>query len=476
MTYSVTSRLTLINTVIITAAIAVVLTVLYRSTSEEFVRVERERDFQRFDPALVTRLAARAQQDFEAGGWEALGSLVRSAAIEGFEDKPAFLIVDEVPVVRVTTAPIFMFSEITQFPSGAMQLQARLVGAGGDTRDEVNLFAASPRPLRLANGKEFGTLVMLPDPPSDKRGRHFAASVWRSAAVALGAVLLAALLGTALVLRRSLGPIERLTRAAKALAAGQPRQPLQAEGGAEFAPLIDAFNGATAAIERTDTIRRELIRNIAHELRTPITNVRAQAEALQAGLVPRPQEAYEALHAETRVLARLVEDFQQLAVSDAGQLRVHLQDVPLADTLERMMGPMAEAAEARLEVEIAEHLSVCVDEERLRQVLANLMENAARYRKTGLLIRLTAEATRDTVTLFFEDNGPGVAEPDRARIFERFYRADRSRNRATGGSGLGLAIVTALLEAMHGSIRYVHRDGAGAIFAVQLLRTGSASR
>ena len=401
---------------------------------------------------------------------------MRAGAIEGFEDKPAFLIVDEVPVVRVTTVPIFMFSQITQFPSGAMQLQARLGGADEDPTDEVNLLAASPRPLRLADGTAFGTLVMLPDPPSDKRGRRFAASVWRSAAFALGAVLLAALLGTAFVLRRSLAPIERLTRAARALAAGQPRQPLEAGGGAEFAPLIDAFNGATAAIERTDTIRRELIRNIAHELRTPITNVKAQTEALQAGLVPRPQDAYETLQAETRVLERLVEDFQQLAVSDAGQLRVHLQDVPLADVLERMVGPMAEVAEARLDVDVAEDLVVRVDEERLRQVLANLMENAARYRDRGLVIRLTAEATKEFVTLFFEDNGPGVAETDRPRIFERFYRADQSRNRATGGSGLGLAIVTALLEAMHGSIRYVHRDGAGAIFAVQLLRTGSASR
>jgi two-component system sensor histidine kinase BaeS len=239
-------------------------------------------------------------------------------------------------------------------------------------------------------------------------------------------------------------------------------------GHTEIDRLISAFNAATAAIEQTENMRRQLIADIAHELRTPVTNLRGQLEAAAAGLIDADAELLATLDSEVQLLAQLVEDFQQLAVSDAGQLRLTLEPLPLRATLEAIVVPMAQRASADVHLTIDPRLQVQADAQRMRQVFGNLVENAHRHRTEGLMLTLTAERIGSTARIRFADNGPGIAAADQPHVFERFYRAEKSRNRASGGAGLGLTIAKALIEAMRGEIRLLPGTGAGAVFEIEL--------
>jgi signal transduction histidine kinase len=267
-----------------------------------------------------------------------------------------------------------------------------------------------------------------------------------------------------------LAPIDWLTAAARELQSGKMPDRIASVKDSEFRALIDAFNAAIEAIARTEKVRKQLIADIAHELRTPVTNIKGQLEAHEAGLISEDAEFVTTLKGENRLLERLVEDFQQLAISDAGQLKVNLQSMPLAEIVRNILEPMAEAANATVVVAVPEMLHVFIDEERFRQVLLNLWENAVRHQPDKLTVTVTAEGPDPYwATLVFQDNGPGIAAEDRPYVFERFFRAEKSRNRALGGAGLGLTIVKGLLEAMGGRIELADRDG-GAAFAVTLVR------
>jgi two-component system sensor histidine kinase BaeS len=242
-------------------------------------------------------------------------------------------------------------------------------------------------------------------------------------------------------------------------------------GPPEFAELGRAFESAAHAIAGTERLRRQVIADVGHELRTPVTNLRAQLEAMQQGLVPADADALQALLVETRLLQRLVEDFEELTLADAGRVKLHLQVLPLRETLADILAPLADAAGARWRVDGPRDRWVTADEERLRQIVANLIENAARHRPVDLQVDVVVHGIdARTASFLFRDNGPGVAAADIPHVFERFYRADRSRSRTTGGSGLGLAITRGLVEAMGGTIRYDGHPGAGAAFVVTLPR------
>jgi two-component system sensor histidine kinase BaeS len=170
------------------------------------------------------------------------------------------------------------------------------------------------------------------------------------------------------------------------------------------------------------------------------------------------------------VLRRLVDDFQQLALADAGHLHLQPQNLPLRETLDAMLAPLARTAGASWRTEGPADLRVVADEERLRQVVANLAENAARHGAAPEWTVVVRAASEAVAVFEFLDNGPGVAAGDVPFIFQRFYRAEKSRSRATGGAGLGLAIVHGLVEAMGGSIRYEPVERGGASFVVGLPR------
>ncbi|MEM9531347.1 MAG: HAMP domain-containing sensor histidine kinase [Pseudomonadota bacterium] len=305
--------------------------------------------------------------------------------------------------------------------------------------------------------------------PTLRDGREFAQRVWKRAAWSLLAVVTLAIALTIWILRRSLRPISLLTRASEALNEGLiPTLPVPGRTSTEFQALFGAFEAATTTMAETEVIRRHLISDITHELRTPVTNIRGQLEALDARLIEPDGEFIQTLQYEARLLERLVEDFQQIQTFDAGTLRLRLQPIPLAEAVENILAPLLDHANATADFDLSPDLTVLADEERLRQVLVNLFENSAREKPEGLHIGVRGERSDTGVRFSFEDNGPGIAAVDQPHVFKRFFRVEKSRNRATGGSGLGLTIVKGLLEAMDGSIRYLSREGAGAVFEMTL--------
>lgn len=467
MRHSIVLRLTLIVAAIIAISVIALQWMVYRSTSQAFLKVESLGQPQVVEAPRVERIGASIQRAVARAGLDGAREIASDPFRAGLEADDAFLVVGPDLVVVASTEPVFLGVRARRDArSGALVVKVASDATYG--KKSIDLTALAPRPLTLVDSASPGYLIVLPQPLDKKAGDQFAAGVWRSVALWLACVLALAMLATAWVMRRSLAPIDQLTAAARRLQKGDLPAPLGRQGSSEFSALFDAFDAATLAIARTETLRKRLISDIAHELRTPVTNLKGQLEALESGLITANSDFVATLQAETRLLERLVEDFQQLAITDAGSLRLNLQDLPLRDALESILGPLADAARATLELDVPPNIAVRADEQRLRQVLANLLDNAARHRTQGLRLSLSATAQPGRVELRFVDNGPGIDTQDRPHIFERFYRAEKSRNRATGGAGLGLAIARGIMQAMGGSIELIDDERSGACFLLCL--------
>jgi signal transduction histidine kinase len=296
-------------------------------------------------------------------------------------------------------------------------------------------------------------LPLLESPRLDPE-QVFSSAVGR--ALVLGVVLgggLAALLARAFA-QRILRPIDALTDAARQLRAGQLEQRVPESGDAELVQLGQAFNRMAERLARTEQLRRTLVTDIAHELRTPLSNVRGYLEALEDGVVQPSPAVLACLREETALLARLVDDLQELSLAEAGKLALHLEQVAvpaLLDSAAQALAAQAAARNLRLSISAAPELPpVLADPRRIGQVLRNLLANAITHTPPGGSITLAALPAPGGVTLAVSDTGSGIPADHLPHVFERFYRVDQSRARATGGAGLGLAIVRQFLRA-HGS-------------------------
>jgi signal transduction histidine kinase len=321
--------------------------------------------------------------------------------------------------------------------------------------------------------------------------RDFLARVYFS--VVLGSVIGGAVaFGAGLVIASRLTrPLRRLTTAARRLASGEQHEPIAAPHTTELDELARSFNTMAAELEHQQQLRRQLVADIAHELRTPLSVLRLQIESIEDGVEPPTPAVMASLGEEVSLLTRLVEDLRLLSLADAGQLSLSIAPVDAAQALDRAAS--AAAARARKQ-QIALHLtpptaplSVLADQQRLGQILANLVENALRYTPAGGSVTLNATRARaegrgqraetasalcplPSALIIFEvrDTGPGMPPAELARIFDRFYRTDQARARETGGSGLGLAIVQRLAEMHGGRVWAESTVGSGTSFFVAL--------
>ncbi len=317
----------------------------------------------------------------------------------------------------------------------------------------------------------------------DPLEREFLNSVNRSLLLGgLAAALLAVLLGTALS-RGLTGPLAELTRATERLAAGELsyRVRVRASPQDELGRLGAAFNRMAEKLERSERLRRRMIADIAHELRTPLTVLRGELEALQDGLFAPTPERIAALNEEVLLLNRLVEDLHELALAEAGELRLERGPTDLVELVQRVgrhFEPQLgeRGLELRLEVKLLEgsrELKLELDGDRIEQVLHNLVSNAVRYTPAGGRITIALEEGADEVVVSVADTGVGIPPEDLPHIFERFYRADKSRSRREGGgAGLGLAIAKGLVEAHGGRIWAESEPGRGTKISFALPKTG----
>ena len=326
----------------------------------------------------------------------------------------------------------------------------------------------------LQGGQRIGTLlnVQPAQVALDAEGQAFLDRVRQSLLLAGAlAVSLALLLGL-LISWRLTAPLRQLTHAAGAIAAGDLSQRVPARGGDELGEVGQAFNRMAASLEAGETLRRNMMADVAHELRTPLTVIQGNLQAILDGVYPLDEAQVASLFDETRLLTRLVDDLRELALAEAGQLRLDHETVDLALLAQGVVGnfsPGAEAAGVKLECAISgEGLEVTGDADRLGQVLRNLISNALRHTPAGGRVTVSVSRSGDRVHLEVADTGTGISPEDLPHVFDRFYRGDKSRSRRGGGAGLGLAIARQLVIAHGGEIAAESVLGAGTTFRVTL--------
>jgi len=259
------------------------------------------------------------------------------------------------------------------------------------------------------------------------------------------------------VMSRSLtAPLSKLAEAAKAIGARNLSQRVEEKGSDELVAVARAFNEMAAGLEQAEHLRRNLLADVAHELRTPLSVLQGNLRAILDEVYPLEQEEIARLYEHTRFLGRLVNDLHVLAQAEARQLPLGLAETDLAEVIAGAVDtfrPNAETKGVTLHYKLPTGLPLIhLDRARLTQVLQNLLANALRHTPAGGTISVQAELEDETVRLAVSDTGEGIPPEHLPHVFDRFYRADPSRSRATGGSGLGLTIVKALVMVQGGEI------------------------
>ena len=248
--------------------------------------------------------------------------------------------------------------------------------------------------------------------------------------------------------------------------------PLEADGRRPSAAL-GVFVEITH-LERLERIRRDFFANISHELRTPLAAILAHAETLRQGALDDRENSLrflDAIYKHAQRMHALVRDITDLSEIESGVVTLKPEDIDLRSVVEDVMALLLPAAEERgvsLSHEVSEEILVRADVSRLEQILTNLVDNAVKFNRSGGQVTISAHREGVWVILSVKDTGVGIAPADQPRIFERFYRADKSRSRQTGGSGLGLAIVKHLVQAHGGQVKVSSKPGVGSEFTVTL--------
>jgi len=306
------------------------------------------------------------------------------------------------------------------------------------------------------DGRPIGTLRLQRMPQiSDALDLGFAQAQTRSALFAGFAVLVGAFLLAFALARWLLAPVRELADGTRALAAGEYTHRIAATRSDELGALAADFNHLASSLENHREARRQWGADIAHELRTPLSVLRGEVQALQDGVrAPTPQ-AFDSLYAECERLGSLIEDLYQLALADAGALEYRYEAVDLVELVQEAIdlqrGPCADAG-LGVEQQLAMIAPVRGDGRRLAQLFDNLLANARRYTEAPGRIRIELGAVGAHARVIIEDTPPGVPLGDLSHLFDRLFRVDASRTRAAGGAGLGLAICRAIVDAHGGRI------------------------
>ena len=291
--------------------------------------------------------------------------------------------------------------------------------------------------------------------PTESHGM-FVTSVHR---YLIGASILAVVVAIGLsflLTRRVLRPLSEISVVIGKLAAGDYGTRVKSCGNDEVGRLGSNFNQMADSLQRLEELRRNMVVDVAHELRTPLTNVRGYLEAMQDGVVPASDHTFQLLHKEVFRLIHLVEDLQRLTRADAAKGHLALEEIPLSEVMDQitaLYAPQVIEKRISLERDIADDVQrVSADPDKLLQILSNLVQNACHYTPEDGCVQIRAERIDKQIRITVENSGIQIPEQDLSRLFERFYRPDKSRSRDSGGAGIGLAIVKQLVEAHQGEV------------------------
>ncbi len=474
MIHSLRVRLLAVVAVVLAVALGAVALVSVRLMSVELREVLEGRGSR---PGDLDALARRLTRDrLRTGGWSGAHRVLAEA---GRRMDRELLVVDAAGRLVAASSPEETYAAVRVAGGGS-----RLDVERNTVRGRAGLQLIEPYRMVLA-----ATPAMAPGtiPGTGPLGTLFVTPVFHAAAAGAGevvgrirrALLLAALAAGSVGLllsfglsRRILRPVEALTAAARRMAAGELEVRVEGGGRDEIGELARAFNAMAERRAAAERLRRDLVNDVAHELRSPLTNLRAHLEALEDGLLAPTPETLASLGDEVRLLGRLVDELQDLALAEAGQLALERGPVDLAGEIERAVNaarPAADELGIRLETDLPASLpGVEGDARRLAQILRNLLGNALTHTPSGGRIVARAWPGAGEVAVEIEDSGAGIAAEHLPHLFDRFYRADPSRSRATGGAGLGLAIVQQLVAAHGGRVWVESEVGEGSTFGFSL--------
>ena len=302
----------------------------------------------------------------------------------------------------------------------------------------------------MGNGN---TINALTDEEIDQRFRDALneSLLWASAAA-----IVASLVMSAFVTWRITRPINAMVGASQRIANGHYTERLPKHAHDEIGDLITSFNQMAESLQQTEAMRQQLIADITHELKTPLTTIMGMMEGLEDGVMAANPATYHLVHQEAERLRRLVQDLQELSRIEGGQITLNVTDHAPAEVVKfatDRLAPQFADKNITLSVNLPPTLPcVRADLERTGQVLINLVGNALQYTPTGGQVAVMAQAHDHQVRFAVQDSGIGLTEADLSKIFQRFYRVDKSRSRASGGSGIGLTIARHLIESQGGTI------------------------
>ncbi|MEM9714443.1 MAG: ATP-binding protein [Actinomycetota bacterium] len=461
-------RVRLLVIAVVVALVAVVATTLIaQRVATEDVRSAVERDLE-----LEAEVAGLVEgYAFERGTWEGLDDFVDLVAVDVGEriaviDDFGRTLADSEPGVELPTQPVARV-EPDPFLFGSEAFERALFGcellAEAEDVVEVDHDECVDEVLdELGEGALSGVLVYLGDDSrNDASLLGSDGPDVRLFAVALVVVVLAVALAAA-VSWPLLAPIRTLRSGATRLGEGDLSARVPEHGATELADLARTFNAMADGLEADDERRRRWTSDIAHELRSPLQNLRGQVESAQDGLMAVDDGWYESVLDEVGQLAHLVEDLQTLTLADSDRLVLDRRSLEVADLARDVVrSHEARATSAGVDVDVQGAGVAEVDERRFRQVLGNLLDNAIRHTPAGGSVRITVSPDHPTLAVTVADTGEGIAPEVLPTVLDRFRRADTSRSRSTGGSGLGLAIVRSLVEAHGGTIEVASEPGEG---------------
>ncbi|WP_213712607.1 two-component system sensor histidine kinase BaeS [Cedecea lapagei] len=295
--------------------------------------------------------------------------------------------------------------------------------------------------------------------------------------VALSSLLAAA--ATFLLARGLLAPVKRLVEGTHKLAAGDFSTRVTVGSQDELGRLAQDFNQLASTLEKNHKMRRAYMADISHELRTPLAVLRGELEAIQDGVRQFTPESVTSLQMEVATLTKLVDDLHQLSMSDEGALAYQKKSLDIIALLEVVAGAFRSRFESRgltIRLALPETATIFGDGDRLMQLFNNLLENSLRYTDSGGQLVIGGKMVNQQFVMSFDDSEPGVSDEQLGQLFDRFYRAEGSRNRASGGSGLGLSICQNIVTAHGGTITASHSRFGGVSITVELPLETETSR
>jgi two-component system sensor histidine kinase BaeS len=307
---------------------------------------------------------------------------------------------------------------------------------------------------------------------TEAEGAEFLANVQQAALIGvIIAGIVAILVGTWLF-RQITRPLGDLRSAAQTLADGDLSVRIPVSSADEVGKLSVAFNDMAAEIERHEALRRQMVADVAHELRTPLSVMRGNIEAMMDGLIRPSQDELSEVHDEVLRLGRMVEDLRTLSLADAGELDLVMELFDagaLAQTAVRRMAPLARERGVAIQGKVPDRtVTIRGDEDKLLQALINLIDNGLRHASAGGKVEVEAGRTDGMVFLAVADDGPGIPDEELTKLFDRFWRGDKSRSRGGGGSGLGLAIVQQIALSHGGEVSVESSPSGGSRFVISL--------